>query len=63
MKYYKVVDHFELYYFHINFIFIYVICKSCDFIKILHRKKEVDTKTRVVLLYLVVVMDHDPNIS
>jgi hypothetical protein len=38
--YYKVIDLFELYNFHTNFIFIYFICKSYDFITILCRKRK-----------------------
>jgi hypothetical protein len=36
VMYYKVVDLFELYGFHINFF----ICKICDFITILCRKRK-----------------------
>jgi hypothetical protein len=35
---YKVIDLFEFYNFHINFIFIRFICKTYDFITILCRK-------------------------
>ncbi|PWZ07683.1 hypothetical protein Zm00014a_042545 [Zea mays] len=37
--YYKVIDLFELYNFHINFIFIDFICKSYDFITMLLCRK------------------------